>query len=161
MEGLGTVIGKRAPNFTLEDQSGEKISLYKILNNGPVMLVFYPGDFTLVCTKQLCNYRDAWPDFEKFGIQLYGISTNSTEEHLKFATKYEFPFKLLSDFDRTVALQYEVSSFIMFGRSSRAILILNSRGIILYRYVEPTVLTRRKADELLLILQDLRDNGLV
>lgn len=161
MEGLGTVIGKRAPNFTLEDQSGEKISLYKILNNGPVMLVFYPGDFTLVCTKQLCNYRDAWPDFEKFGIQLYGISTNSTEEHLKFATKYEFPFKLLSDFDRTVALQYEVSSFIMFGRSSRAILILNSRGIILYRYVEPTALTRRKADELLLILQDLRDNGLV
>lgn len=161
MEGQGAVIGKRAPDFTLPDQSGANISLSGILMHGPAMLVFYPGDFTTVCTKQLCNYSDNMSGFEALKIQIVGISHNSVQEHSLFATKYKFPFPLLSDSDSKTAKAYDCQSLFMLGKLSRAVFIINAKGIVLYRYVEPTVLTHRSAKELLLILQDLRENKLI
>lgn len=161
MEGQGVVIGKKAPDFVLKDQSGGVVTLSKVTPVAPTLLVFYPGDFTYVCTKQLCNYRDNFEQFNKFGIQVFGISSNAKERHEEFAKTYDFPFLLLSDPGSQVAKSFGCTSLLMFGKVSRAVFIINTKGIILYRYVEPTTLTHRSAAELVGILQDLKDNKLI
>ncbi len=161
MEGIGTVIGKRAPDFTLKDHHGGTVTLSQVTSVAPVLLAFYPGDFTLICTKQMCNYRDNFQSFIKQGIQIFGISSNSIEQHVQFAKEYEFPFLLLSDPGNKVAKIFGCTSLLMFGAVSRALFIVNTKGVILYRYVEPTSLTHRKADELIGIIDDLKSNKLL
>lgn len=161
MEGQGLVIGKRAPDFTLPDHKRSNVNLYQSLKVAPTMLVFYPSDFTPVCTAQLCNYRDSIEKFKGFGVQIFGISENSIEEHARFAQKYQFPFLLLTDKGQSVAKQFGCTSLFMFGKVSRAVFIINTSGIILYRYVEPLSITRRKAEELVGILTDLKANKLI
>lgn len=160
-EGSGAVVGKRAMDFILDDHEGNEVSLREACKVAPVMLVFYPGDFTPVCTKQLCNYRDNMSQFAEMGIQIFGISGNGPEEHKKFASEYNFPFLLLSDPGKSVAKKFGCTSLLMFGGVSRAVFIINTDMLILYRYVEPTSLSRRSADELLGILRDLRSHKLI
>lgn len=148
-----------APDFALESQTHEQVRLSDVLKKGPVLLVFYPGDFTPVCTRQLCNYRDSLESFRRYGVQLVGVSFNTPLQHKAFAAKYGFDFPLLSDPKRDVAKLYGCTSLLMLGNVSRAVFIVSADGRILYRYVEPTTLTRRKADELLEILARLRENG--
>lgn len=161
LEGEGTVIGKVAPDFVLQDQNGVNVRLSDACARGPVMLAFYPRDFTLVCTKQLCNYRDNMSSFAGFGLQIFGISSNEGASHQKFGEAYKFPFPLLSDTDRSVGKRFDCTSLLMAGRVSRAVFIINRNRIILYRYVEPTVLTRRSATELVAVLRDLKKHGLI
>ena len=161
MEGQGSVVARKAPEFTLYCHTNQVVRLSDYLFNGPVMLVFYPKDFTMVCTKQLCNYRDNLDDFKKFGIQILAISSNPIVSHAKFAEKYELPFPLLTDPGNLIAKSFGCTSLLMLGNVSRAVFILNKKGIILYRYVEPTILTRRTSDELVNVMSDLRTNGII
>lgn len=161
LEGEGTVVGKLAPYFALPDHLGGIVNLAKVLDDGPVLLVFYPKDFTSVCTKQLCNYTDNIDAFKNFGLQIIGVSMNSATTHKEFASRFNFPFRLVTDAQHKVAKQFGCASIFMFGRLSRACFIINKNRVILYRYVEPTVLTHRSAAELLLIIQDLRANKLL
>lgn len=161
MEGTGTVMGKRAPDFSLADAEGASHTLSDYCKKGPVLVAFYPGDFTLVCTKQLCSYRDNLEKFNKYGVQVLGISHNSPAQHEKFGAKYHFPFPLLTDPSNEVAKSFGCTSAWMLNRVSRAVFIVNSKQIILYRYVEPTVLTHRSADEIVDILGDLRGAKLI
>jgi peroxiredoxin Q/BCP len=161
MLGNGVAVGRKAPDFVLKDHQGKSVRLSEEYSKGPVMLVFYPGDFTPICTKQLCTYRDNLVAFEELGIQILGISVNGRERHEEFVTKYRFPFRLLSDDRHVVSKLFECTSFLMLGKVSRAVVIVNNQGMVLYRYVEPTTLTHRKADELLKILQDLSKNKLL
>jgi peroxiredoxin Q/BCP len=157
----GHIVGKRAPNFELLDQFGNPQRLYDLLTAGPLLLAFYPGDFTTVCTKQLCNYRDHMEDFRHLGIQVVGVSPSPVFSHSKFAKQHDFQFKLMSDAKSVVARHYEIQSIFMLGRVSRAVFIINRAGIILYRYVEPTTLTHRAADDLVKILTELKGNNLL
>lgn len=118
------VVGERAPDFELPDSSGQGVTLGSLLKNGPLLLVFYPGDFTMVCTKQLCNYRDNREKFSQFGIQVVGVSANDPDSHSKFAQQYDLPFKLLSDPDKRVARAFGCTSLLMFGGISRAVFII-------------------------------------
>jgi len=161
MEGLGLVVGKKAPDFELWSHLSRPVRLYEALKAGPTLLVFYPGDFTPVCTKQLCNYRDNLAEFAKFGLQILGVSKNSVAQHVEFAEKYGFPFPLLSDPGSQVARAFGCTTFLMLGRPSRAVFILNRQGMVLYRYVEPTSLTRRGAEELVKVCGDLKQHGLL
>ena len=161
LEGQGTIVGKTSPDFTLFDQDGQPFNLDKTCKKGPILLAFYPGDFTAVCTKQLCNYQDNLSSFQGLGLQLVGISKNSTEEHAKFAKQYQFQFKLLTDPKNQIAKLLGCSSSWMLGMVSRAVLILNSNRMILYKYIEPTAVTRRSAEELLKIVNDLKSHGMV
>lgn len=157
----GTIGGTTARDFELTDHLGGRFHLYSALEKAPALLVFYPGDFTPVCTKQLCNYRDHWKGFQSMGVQLVGLSGNSPSQHRAFAQKYDFPFPLLTDPNREVAFAYGCRSLLMFNGFSRAVVIVGRSRVVLYRYVEPTVLTRRKADELIGVLKDLKENGLL
>lgn len=153
--------GQEAPSFHLLNQNEELKSLEDYTGNGPLLMVFYPGDFTMVCTKQLCNYQDHFKDFQKLGVQIVGISKNNSDSHREFRNKYQFDFDLLSDPDHEVHKLYEVNSLFMFGGSSRAVFIISKNKKILYRYIEPTVITRRKAEDLLIVLEELKDHGII
>ena len=161
MEGIGKVHITPAPDFSLQDHEGKIVKLADLIKEGPVVLAFYPGDFTPVCTKQLCNYRDNIEDFKKLPVSVCGISADPPESHRDFIEKNGFPFPLLSDPGKRVAKAYGCTSMMMFGGVSRAIYIVNKKGLVLYRYIEPTILTSRKAHELIAILGDLKKNGLI
>jgi peroxiredoxin Q/BCP len=161
MEGSGTVVGKLAPDFTLPDHRGGTVTLSKVVEKGPVLLAFYPKDFTMVCTKQLCNYTDNFEKFGEMGVQIFGVSHNAVANHSLFAQKYKFPFPLLADLNHVVTKAFGSTSMLMMGRPTRSVFIISRQRIILYKYVEPTVMTHRSADELLKILQDLRRSNLV
>src|SRR5262245_33240683 len=117
-------VGDKAPDFNLLDQNQQRIELKKILSKGKVLLVFYPGNDTPVCTAQRCDYRDHDAQFQQLGVQIYGISIASIESHanLKFAEKYSLPFPLLNDYDSRITKAYKVMSIAGFPK--RALYLL-------------------------------------
>lgn len=140
-------IGQKAPDFNLLDQNRERVVLSKALSKGKILLVFYPGDDTPVCTAQLCDYRDHYEEFKKLGVQIYGISiSNIIENHEKFAHKYQFPFPLLNDYDSRVTKEYGVMSFM--GVPKRALFLIGEDQAILYKHVEFLPIFRRTSEEL-------------
>ena len=157
----GAMVGADAPDFNLLDHTGSQVSLKSMLQHGPVFLVFYPGDFTFVCTKQLCDYRDNQSMFKDFGVQVVGVSSDPCPKHREFREKFQLPFQLLCDPEKETARNYGCTSLLMLGGISRAVFIVGRNGKIAYRYVEPTSLSRRKADEIGEILKDLREKGII
>ncbi|MCB0404092.1 MAG: redoxin domain-containing protein [Bdellovibrionales bacterium] len=154
--GKGRSLNKKAPDFTLPDQHGKPFHFYEALKSGPYLIVFYPGDFTAVCTAQLCDYRDHLEDFGRYNVQIVGISKNPQDSHRRFATQHGFSFPLLSDPNEDVAKAYGCRSLLMFGGVSRALAIVSTDQRIRYHYVESTVITRRTAQELLKVLEQLK-----
>ena len=88
--------GDKAPDFSLEDDSGQRITL-KSLRGRKVILYFYPKDDTPGCTREACGFRDHWAGFGKVNAAVYGVSKDSIDSHQKFKEKYSLPFPLLSD----------------------------------------------------------------
>jgi peroxiredoxin Q/BCP len=99
--------GDAAPDFTLDSDSGEEVTLSS-LRGRPVVLYFYPKDDTPGCTAQACGIRDAYEEFERAGAVVLGVSPDSVKRHVKFREKYDLPFTLLADPDHEVAEQYGV-----------------------------------------------------
>ncbi len=97
--------GKAAPDFTLRDAEGKKLSL-KDFAGKDLILYFYPKDDTPGCTKEACGFRDFWNDILKLGATVIGVSADGGESHKKFIAKYKLPFPLLSDPDRTMMKKY-------------------------------------------------------
>ena len=95
------VEGKKAPNFTLADAAGRRVSLSDI-EGKDVVVYFYPKDDTPGCTKEACGFRDLWADLKRTGIVVLGVSADGAASHEGFARKYRLPFPLLSDPDRKV-----------------------------------------------------------
>src|SRR6266545_4275293 len=98
-------IGARAPDFSLPDSEGTEWQLSKRLGK-VVVLLFYPGDETPICTRQMCSVRDRWDDYATTGAEVVGISTNTVESHKSFAENHNLPLRLLADVDRKVADMY-------------------------------------------------------
>src|SRR5215467_5972537 len=104
MPGTATV-NTLAPDYTLKDGNGNDWRLSD--HRGQVVvLLFYPGDETPVCTRQMCSVRDRWDDYRETGAEVVGISSDSIESHKKFAEHHELPLRLLSDPEREVARSY-------------------------------------------------------
>ena len=101
--------GERAPEFTLPDDTGTDRSLTDFLTGGPIVLYFYPADFTPGCTRQACALRDLQADMQKAKLRVVGISPQSPESHTKFKAKYQLPFTLLSDQGKEVIKMYGVN----------------------------------------------------
>ena len=96
-----------APDFTLDSDTGESVTLSS-LKGSPVVLYFYPKDDTPGCTAQACGIRDAWGEFEKAGAVVLGVSPDGEASHAKFREKYDLPFTLLADTEHAVAEEYGV-----------------------------------------------------
>jgi peroxiredoxin Q/BCP len=99
--------GTPAPDFTLQSDAGESVTLSD-LRGKPVVLYFYPRDDTPGCTKEACEFRDAYGEFRKRGAVVLGVSPDSEASHVKFRAKYDLPFTLLADPDHAVADLYGV-----------------------------------------------------
>ncbi len=123
-------VGQKAPDFTLPSTKGE-VKLSKLLAKGPVLLVFYPGDDTPVCTKQLCNYRDNLDSFKDLGIQVVAINPQSAASHQRFAAKYDLPFPVVSDGDGAACRAYGARSLI--GTAKRALVLVGKDGTVKWR----------------------------
>ena len=100
--------GVKAPEFVLPDEQGIDTSLASLLRDGPLILYFYPADFTPLCTREACSIRDLHDDIASAGICIAGISPQDGASHLRFKERYELPFRLLSDPEKRVVRMYDV-----------------------------------------------------
>jgi thioredoxin-dependent peroxiredoxin len=100
--------GQEAPDFDLLSDEGERVRLSDFRGK-PVVLYFYPRDDTPGCTAQACGIRDSYGDFRKAGAVVLGVSTDTQASHVRFKDKYELPFTLLADPDRTTGEAYGVT----------------------------------------------------
>lgn len=121
--------GDRAPEFTLQDQDGRERSLTALLGDGPLILYFYPADFTPGCTAEACTLRDLHADIQRAGLRVVGISPQFPQSHRKFREKYHLPFTLLSDPDKTVIEMYDVDGPLGIGVRRATFLVDQGRVI--------------------------------
>ncbi len=149
-------VGERAPDFSLLANDGKTYSLSQYHGKQNVVLVFYPGDDTPTCTKQLCDYRDGWGRFQQFNAAILGISTNDMRAHQEFAEKHDFPFPLLEDPGMKLCKEYGV---LMLGGllkvANRAVFIIDKEGIVRYRHIEALPFLRRTKEELFEALKQM------
>lgn len=138
-------VGDKAPEFTLPGTGGRNYSLADYAGK-PVVLVFYPGDNTAVCTKQLCSYTKSIDEFNSVGAQVLGISPQGVESHEQFSQKHSFGFPLLADIDKEVSGRYDILGPL--GYSRRSVFVVDGKGIIRYVHRALTGLTYRPAGEL-------------
>jgi peroxiredoxin len=136
-------VGDRAPDFTLPSNRGP-ITLSNALKQGAVLLVFYPGDDTPVCTKQLCNYRDNLDVFGNLGVQVIAINPQSEESHRKFADKHHFPFPVVADTNKEVCRAYGALNFL--GMAKRALILIGRDGTIKWRRTDFPIFHQSAAD---------------
>lgn len=144
--------GDPAPDFTLPGTEGREYSLADYAGQ-PVVLVFYPGDDTPVCTKQLNSYNDGLGEFDSLDAQILGISPQNVESHERFAAKHGFRFPLLADTDKAVAGLYGTLGPIGFPR--RSVFIIDGDGVIRYAHRAIAGLTYRPVSELVDVLRGL------
>ena len=117
--------GTPAPDFSLADDSGATVTL-SALRGKRVVLVFYPGDDTPGCTKQLCQFRDDWSQARNAGVEVFGVNPGSARSHGKFREKFHFPFPLLVDSGQQVAALYHANGFIV----KRTVYGIDAAGVI-------------------------------
>ena len=115
--------GDAAPDFSLPDDHGETVTLRGLLAKGPVLLYFYPADFTPVCTREACAFGALEPELAKAGVSLIGISPQDEESHARFRDRYSLPFPLLADPDKRVIRAYDCDGLLGFGVSRVTYLI--------------------------------------
>lgn len=123
-------IGQEAPNFTLRDQDNEQVELAS-LRGAPVVLVFYPADFSPLCTNELCGIRDDYSEFQSKGATVFGISRDSTWAHKAFKEKEKLGYSLLADMKGEVATLYGCWNA-EFAIAERLTAVIDADGIIRY-----------------------------
>ena len=121
--------GSRAPEFVLKDDKGKDTSLTDLLKDGPLILYFYPADFTPGCTKEACSIRDIHDDLVAVGLTVAGVSPQDRESHTRFRDEYELPFVLLSDPGKDAIKMYDVDGPLGIGVRRATFLIAQDRTI--------------------------------
>jgi peroxiredoxin Q/BCP len=146
-EQSAATVGAPAPDFTLKDAAGKEWRLSDH-HGRAVVLLFYPGDNTPVCTKQLCSVRERWNDYNETGAEVVGISTDTIESHQSFAEQHRLPLRLLADPESSVIKAYGVRSWLP-NRAARAVVVIDAQGRIAYRKVQPLSLFRPDDDQII------------
>ena len=144
-----------APDFVLPDGAGANWRLSE-QRGKVVVLLFYPGDETPICTRQMCSVRDRWEDYAATGAEVVGLSTNTVDSHQKFADHHKLPLRLLADVDRKVADLFGAQSLIP-GKVARSVFVIDQSGVIRYRDVRPLGLFRPKDDDIIKAIRDAQE----
>ncbi|MEM7017345.1 MAG: peroxiredoxin [Pseudomonadota bacterium] len=145
------MLNQPAPDFELSAHDGSQFKLSE-QRGKKLLLVFYPGDNTPVCTAQLCDYRDGFEEFQGLGVDIVGISHDGERSHQRFRDKHNLPFALLTDKDYSVAKAYDSKGLLGMKRS---VFLVDEEGVIQYAHVENLALFRRTRDELIKTIQQL------
>jgi thioredoxin-dependent peroxiredoxin len=146
-------VGDVAPEFTLQGTGAKSYSL-SAYKGQPVVLVFYPGDDTPVCTKQLNSYNNELSAFESVGAQVLAISAQDLASHEQFASKHGFQFPLLADTDKAVAALYGTVGPLGFPR--RSVFVIDGQGVVRYAHRAIAGLTFRPVEELVAAVEAAR-----
>ena len=150
---MAVSVGDLAPDFTLPATGGTSVSLSSFRGQ-PVVLVFYPGDDTPVCTKQLNSYNNELSAFEGVGAQVLAVSAQDVASHDQFSSKYGFGFPLLADTDKAVASLYGTVGPLGFSR--RSVFVINGGGVITYAHRAIAGITYRPVSELVAAVEASR-----
>jgi len=118
-------VGSRAPEFSATDDMGRTVTLSSLRGRN-VVLVFYPGDDTPGCTRQLCQFRDGWEQARARNIEVFGVNPQSAAKHTRFRQKFSFPFPLLVDQRRRIATQYNANGLIV----KRTVYLIDPEGVV-------------------------------
>ena len=122
--------GSTAPEFTASDSDGNDVTLSSLLRHGPLILYFYPADFTPGCTREACSIRDIHDDILAAGLQVVGVSPQDADSHERFREQHGLPFQLLCDPDKTLVRLYGVDGPMGFGVRRATYLIGQDRKIV-------------------------------
>ena len=144
--------GDTAPDFELA-ATGRKTFRLSDHRGERIVLLFYPGDNTPVCTSQLCSVRDHWSDYQATGAEVVGISTDSVQSHENFASKHRLPLRLLADERGEITQLFGVKSWLP-NRSARAVFVIDKQGVIRYRKVQALSIMRPKDDDVLAAIKE-------
>jgi peroxiredoxin Q/BCP len=150
---MAVSVGDLAPDFTLPATGGTSVSLSSFRGQ-PVVLVFYPGDDTPVCTKQLNSYNNELSAFEGVGAQVLAVSAQDIASHDQFSLKHGFGFPLLADTDKAVASLYGTVGPLGFPR--RSVFVINGAGVITYAHRAIAGITYRPVSELVAAVEASR-----
>ena len=134
-------IGDKAPAFSLPDHEGNFVSLRAFQGLQPVVLVFYPGDETPDCTKQLCAIRDDWSALKRHKAAVYGVNSGSAESHTNFWRHHGLKTPLLVDEESRVSKRYgAIKKFFKTEIIRRTVVVIDKNGIVRYlkRGLPPT-----------------------
>jgi peroxiredoxin Q/BCP len=144
-------VGDRAPDFELEGTDGPfKLSDHR---GERVVLLFYPGDNTPVCTKQFCSYADRADDMSDLPATVVGISAQDVDSHQGFQSKHSIPVPLLADVDKAVAKAYGVTAPLVGTR--RAAFVIDEEGVVRHRHVHRLGLDFLTVDQIRDLLDEL------
>jgi peroxiredoxin Q/BCP len=124
------MVGARAPEFSLLDDAGTRQTLSALLGEGPLVLYFYPADFTPGCTREACDFRDLHGQLLAAGLRVVGVSPQDVASHARFKSQHALPFSLLADSDKAVVRAYDVGGPMGFG-VRRATYLIGRDGRIL------------------------------
>ena len=147
-----------APDFTLKDSNGNDWTL-SAHRGKVVVLLFYPGDETPICTKQMCSVRDRWDDYLATGAEVVGISSDSIESHRKFAEHHNLPLRLLSDSEGTASKLYGARSLIP-GKVARSVFVIDAQGMLRHSDVRPLGLFKPKDDDTIAAIRAAQQGGI-
>ena len=120
--------------FTAKDQNGEEFDVSKYLGKTPLVIYFYPKNFTPGCTKEACSFRDSYQDFQDLGAEVIGVSGDSESSHQRFAKKHGLPFTLLSDQDGKLRKQFGVKKSLLGLLPGRETFIFDDDGVLIHRF---------------------------
>lgn len=126
-------IGDDLPIFSLRDQHNDLINSRNWIG-APVVVYFYPSDFTRFCTAQACSFRNHFADFKNFNVRIIGISFNSVASHKKFAEEYKLPYTILSDPNNIIRNTFGVASGILGLGAGRVTYVFDKKGKLVFRY---------------------------
>lgn len=121
--------GDLAPDFELKDQKGNTVRLADLLAGGELIVYFYPADFTPLCTREACAFRDRYEDLVELNVRVVGVSPQNSSSHKRFAEAFSLPFPLLSDTKKAAIRAYGVDGPLGFGVRRVTFLIEPSRTI--------------------------------
>lgn len=122
-------VGAAAPSFEATDHRGQRFSLAEARTRGPVVVYFYPRDFTPGCTREACLFRDASGDGSGLEATIVGVSVDDDASHRRFAERYGLPFALVSDPDRAIAKRFGITRPLGLG-ASRVTFVIDRAGIV-------------------------------
>ena len=128
--------GVTAPEFTLTSEPGKQLSLAS-LRGQPVILAFYPADWSPVCSDQMALYNEILPEFQRLGASLFGISVDGEWCHAAFARDRKLRFPLLADFEPKGAVARLFGVYRNDGVSERALFVIDKAGVIRWSFVSP------------------------
>ncbi|WP_109851859.1 peroxiredoxin [Aquimarina sp. AU58] len=131
---MGLQVGDKVPEFIATNDKGEHFLSSGIIGKKPLVLYFYPKNFTPGCTKEACNFRDNYVDFENLGVEVIGISADSIKSHTRFKSSYKLPFMFLSDPNGELRKLFGVKSELLGLLPGRETYVIDEKGIIQLKF---------------------------